>query len=86
MDVRTLVRACIHYLPTVGEENILHLFDPAVHKIKANNLLQLDHIKLGATKNAIKYVVMFCKDHLEYKRLFAFFDDLNENFATAIID
>lgn len=85
-DVRAFVRDCVHYLSTVGGEKIPRPFGLAVHETKANDLLQYNYMKLGATRKREKYAMMLLDNHLDYKWFFAFPETLAENGATEIID
>ena len=85
-DVRSFVRACIHFLSTVGVGKVPRPFGPSVHGTAPNDLLQFAYIELGPSTDGCKYVLMLRDDHSDYKWFFAFSDTSAENAAHAIID
>lgn len=84
-DTRAFVRACIHFLSTLGGERIPRPYGPALHCAKPGDLLQFDYTDLGPSHSSDKYVLMMRDDHSDYKWIFCCSTDA-ENAATAIIE
>ena len=66
-DVQAFVRACTHFLSTVGGETVPRPYGPAIHGTKPNDLLQFDYIELCQPPGGSKYVLMLGDDHSDYK-------------------
>lgn len=45
--ITSFIRACIHFLSTIGGEKVPRPFGPSVHGTAASDLLQCDYVEIG---------------------------------------
>lgn len=64
-DIRNFVRAFLHGLSTIREGRIFRPLGPYLFRSDAKDLLQLDHIELEPSWDAVKCIRMFRDNYLD---------------------